>query len=148
MFPKAIHIKSENEIRYGRTQVGFYQTKAQIEKLLDKHGCDKAITCRDGTFHILGFEYEGKSYMITIPNVYVKERLVDRIGIRIVYRYLEIILELAKERAIDFEGALLCTKMVHTPDGDMPLGEALKHIPEAQLYLPKGSNLGEVENGI
>lgn len=137
MFPKAIHLKSEKEIRYGLTSVGFYQTKAQIEKLLDKHGCTKVMTGREGTFNIIGFEYEGKSYMLTIPNVYVKNELVERIGIRIVFRYLETLLELAKDRVIDLDCALLSSKMVHTPHGTMTLGLALAKMPEADLILPE-----------
>jgi hypothetical protein len=117
--------------------VGFYQTKAELEKLLDKHGCTKVISGRDGTFNMLGFEYQGKSYMLAIPNVYVKGVLVERLGIRIVYRYLEVLLELAKERVIDLDFALLSAKMVQTAIGTMTVGKALEKIPQADLMLPE-----------
>jgi hypothetical protein len=137
MFPKIIHIDNVKDIRYGTTEIGFYQTKAQLDKLLDKHGCTKVISGRDGTFNMIGFEYQEKSYMLAIPNVYVKGVLVERLGIRIVFRYLEVLLELAKERVIDLDFALLSAKMVQTSIGTMTVGKALEKMPQADLMLPE-----------
>ena len=137
MFSKEIiHVEYASHIRYGTTKLSFQQTMSQIMALLNKHGCNKIATAQDGEIRAIQFIYQEKLYEVTFPRVYVKKVYNDRIGIRIVKYYLEIILDLAKDRAIDFEGAMLGSKMVQIGDRSMTVKDAVDHLDPAELFLP------------
>ena len=43
MFKKIIEIENTRAIRYGQTEIGYYQTQTAIMKLLKKHGCNEIL---------------------------------------------------------------------------------------------------------
>jgi hypothetical protein len=102
-------------------------------KLLENHGCKQILTTQNGNEHQIGFVYEGKPYLIQIPQVFVNREYDDKIRIRIVLYYLETLLELSKVRAINFNFAMLGTQMVDVDGIRMPLAEVM----EKQLPIPK-----------
>lgn len=131
MFNKAIYVKNVKEIRYGTTQVPFSRTEGEIKELLKKHGCQQMVTAMDGNYVRIGFVYQGKPYMIDVPCVYVgpKKELNERIGIRLVLYYLEILLDWSKVRAIDFDKFLLGARMVEIEGKVHTLQEVVDKLP-------------------
>jgi len=120
MFNKVIKVAKEGEVRYGTTKIPFDKTYAEILTLLRRHGCEQ-IFCqqtKDG-FHQIGFTLNMKPYLIDVPKVYVRNVYQDRIGIRIVYYLIEIILTLTKEGLINPDTLLLGCRLVHDQDGNM-----------------------------
>lgn len=145
MFHKVIHLKRVNEIRYGTTNISYEQTFGQIMALLRKHGCTKIATMEDeqtGEAQI-AFELSESAYVVTIPKVYVNKILNRKIGIRIVFRFFETLLEMVKQRAIDIDFLMLGSRLVDTPRGRMTLKEAADSLPAASIFkdmvaLPEG----------
>ena len=128
-----IHIKSKSDLRYGWTDKPFEQTFGEIMALLQKHNCDRVATMRDGEKHIIGFEYQEIPYIVNIPRVFVKGKYNEKIGVRLVKYYLEIILDWAKLRVIDFEFIMLGTRMVKIDEQAMTLKEAVDNLPPITL---------------
>jgi len=129
MFHKIIQIKRIEDIRYGHTNKSFSQSLGEIMALLEKHGCQQIATVKDGTSRMIGFVYQEKPYRIDIPQVYVKGVLNENIGIRVVKYYLEIILELSKQRVMDFDLVMLGTRMVDVNGKISTLRDAIGTLP-------------------
>ena len=107
MFNKEIKLKTIKDIRYGSTRVEPEDTLTEITKLLRKHGCSKVGTIYEGDDIRIGFELDGLPFLFDVPRVFVQDVYHPRIGIRIVFRYLETILELTKSRAVPVHILLL-----------------------------------------
>ena len=133
MFNKIIHINRIEDIRYGTTKIRFQKSQAEIMALLKKHGCEETAVITKGNECKIGFIYEGKPYMLDIPQVYVKKVYVDWIGIRIVKYYLEILLELSKQRVVNFDDAMLGTRMVEMNGKKFTLREVVDTMPMPRL---------------
>lgn len=133
MFFDRILVKRKEDIRYGLTEISFQRTQAQIMKLLKDHGCDRTGFLSNGDEHVLVFELDEKPYEIHIPRVFIRDQYNDRLGIRIVFRYLETLLELVKHRIIDFEFLMMGTKIVEHDGVRRLLGEVVKEIPTPEL---------------
>jgi hypothetical protein len=143
MLVKVIRVKKPNDIRFGTTQIPYDKTFGQVMALLRKHGCTKIAMAsdisEDEEINKIAFELNEKSYMIDVPRVFVKKgkygnyEYNDMIGIRLVYWFLQTMLELVKQRVIDMDQAMLSARMVRTPYGSMTLGEAVESIPPAEL---------------
>lgn len=125
MFNKTIELKRKESIRYGGTKVNHQRTLTQILDLLNKHGCQKVGTIQEGNDLRIGFQIDDIPFIIDVPKVYVGERYEPNIGIRIVFRYLETVLELVKERIIPLHNILLPAIQVRDPeDGKLkPMGD-------------------------
>lgn len=138
MFNKTIKVDRANDIRFGTTEKSFDSTYGQIITLLRNNKCEQ-IFCQqdDEGFHQIGFTLKMKPYLINIPKVYVRSVYNDRIGIRVVYYLIEIILSLAKEGLIDPDTLLLGTRLVHDKDGKMKTvtQEILPQLEQQQLLL-------------
>jgi len=133
MFHEIINIKNVNHIRYGGTKKSLNQTKADIEKLLKKHGVEKIGTMSDGNNHQIAFEYQGKPYVFNVPQVFVKGVYNERVGIRQVYRFLEIVLEWDKQRVIDFDFLMLAGRMLQIDGKTITLLEAVNKMPQGRI---------------
>ena len=130
MFIKIIKVNSQSEIRFGQTTISYARTYSQIIELLRKQRCEQIfLTANKEGFDQIGFTVELKPYLITIPKVYVKNIYNDKIGIRLVFRFLETLVELIKIRALTFDAAMLGSRMVHDENGE------LKNVSE--YLLPK-----------
>jgi hypothetical protein len=136
VFRDRINIENIKDIRYGHTTIAYQRTFGQVLGLLDKHGCTKTMTYKEGDINKIGFELDNKPYIINIPRVYVKGVYDDKLGIRLVFRTLEALLELTKQRVVDFEFLMLGSRIVHTPEGNKTLKEAVEQISAKQLFEP------------
>ncbi len=134
MFTDKIEIKKPNEIRYGTTLIAYEKTFGEILALLSKHGCDQIATMKDGDIQKIGFVYQDNPYMIRIPRVFVAGEYNEKIGIRLVKYYLEIILDWSKQRIINFEDLMLGTRMVNIAGKSTTLKEAVDEMPPTQLF--------------
>lgn len=146
MFNKEIRIKRKKDVRYGLTDKPPEETLSDIMKLLRKHGCEKV-----GTIYIkddirVGFELDNLPFLIDIPRVYVNNKYDPKIGIRIVFRYLETVIELTKKcQAVPVHNLLLPMAQVIDPDDGVrkPFGDVwIKNIAEGK-YKPEKLLLGE-----
>ena len=134
MFVDIIHIKRKEDIRYGSTKIPFGQTFTEIMVLLRKHGCNKIATIEDDGKNKIIFEYQEYPYLITVPSVYVKSIYNDKIRIRIVKYYLETILELTKQRVMDFDFVMLGSRILQIEGQSITLKEAVDKLPPAKLF--------------
>lgn len=134
MFNETIHIEKVSDIRYGTTKIPAAKTQAQIESPLEKNGCQKTMFVRNGDMRQIAFEFEGNPYVITVPRVFVKGAFNDRIGIRLVLYYLEIVLAFAKERVINFEFTMLSSRLVPAMGTQMSVADAIAALPEGRLF--------------
>lgn len=131
MFEKEIKVDRLADIRYGHTSIGFNTTYGQIMGLLRKHGCKQIMTMEEELegqrYHKIAFTMEDKPYLFIIPRVYIakgskynrKYVYDEKIGIRIVFRFLETLTELIKLRILDPEIVMIGNRMVHDKDGNM-----------------------------
>lgn len=143
MLVKVIRVKKPNDVRFGTTQIPYEKTFGQVMALLRKHGCSKIAMASDISeeeeINKIAFELDKKSYVIEVPRVYVKKgkygnyEYNDKIGIRLIYWFLQTMLEMVKQRVIDLDQLMLSARMVRTPYGSMTLGEAVETIPSAEL---------------
>ena len=135
MFAKIIKVKNRSDIIYGRTEISYNRTYTEIMDLLKKHGCDRIAFMEDAGQQIIVFEYEGHTYRLGIPRVYINNVYNDRIGIRLIRHYLKPLLELVKIRVIDFGDALLGSRLLSLPEGgSITYGEALEQVEPAQFF--------------
>jgi len=134
MFADTIQIKKESDIRYGTTKINFHKTYGEIMALLGKHGCDQIATMKDGDIQRIAFVYQDNPYMISIPRVFVSGIYNDKIGIRLVKYYIEIILEWSKQRIINFEYLMLGARMVNIDGQNQTLKEAVDNLPPVKLF--------------
>lgn len=143
MLAKVIRVKKPNDIRYGTTQIPYEKSFGEVMGLLKKHGCTKIAMAtdigEDGEINRIAFELDKKSYMIDVPRVFVKKgkygnyEYNDRIGIRLIYYFLQTMLEMVKQRIVDLDQFMLSARIVQTPHGSMTLGEAVETIPPGEL---------------
>lgn len=147
MFNKIIKVQNKNDVRYGTTTIKFEKTYSQIMGLLRKHECEQIFCTKDNEgFDQIGFTIELKPYLIVVPKVYVKDWYDDRIGIRIVYYLIDIILNLTKERIIDPDTLLLGSRLVHDESGQMrTVTEYILPKIEKEYLLPTGIKREESE---
>lgn len=136
MFKEEIHIKKKNDIRYGTTKIKPSKTQAEIMELLDEHDCSKIGVWQEGKKKVIGFEYQDKTYTITVPRVYVRGTYKKNIGIRLVKYYLEIMLDWAKERVIDFDFMMLPNRVVNYKGQQYRFGDLTDKLPDGQLMSP------------
>lgn len=134
MFNEIIKIEKKEQIRYGTTIISFDKTFGQIIKLLRRHRCSKILLIEE-TPQRIAFELDSKPYIVTIPRVYINNIYNDKIGIRIVFRYLETLLELAKQRVIDFDTFMLGSRIIETPQGTLTLKDAVNKLPMPKIFL-------------
>ncbi|MCK4545127.1 hypothetical protein KAU43_06275 [candidate division WOR-3 bacterium] len=134
MFTDKIEIKKPNDIRYGTTKIPYEQTFGEILALLSKHGCDQIATMKDGDIQKIAFVYQENPHIIKIPMVFVDNIYNEKIGIRLVKYYLEIILDWSKQKIIKFEDLMLGTRMVNIAGKSTTLKEAVDEIPPTQLF--------------
>lgn len=125
MFNKEIRLKRKDDVRYGLTKKNPEETLTNIMTLLRKHGCEKVGTMYEGDELRIGFQLEGVPFLIDVPKVHIRNVYDPKIGIRIVFRYLETVLELVrKSRAIPLHNLLLSCAQVRDDDGRLkPFGE-------------------------
>jgi hypothetical protein len=145
MFNKEIKVKRKEDIRYGKTEKAPEDTLSDIMKLLRKHGCEKVGSMYLGDEVRIGFTLDNLPFLIDIPKVYVNNRYQPKIGIRIVFRYLETILELTKSRAVSVHSLFLPMAQVRDPEDDTlkPFADVwIKNISEGK-YKPEKLLLGE-----
>jgi len=136
MFNEEIKIERKSQIRYGQTEKTFDETMIKIKELLRKHNCTKIMTLEEGNKHAIAFELNEKPYVINIPKIYVRGNYNDKIGIRIIFRYLETLLELAKDKIVDFETLMLGSRLIQTPDGNkITLKDLVSKLPVPKLLL-------------
>ncbi len=143
MLVKVIRVKRPNDIRYGTTTIAYERTFGEVMGLLKKHHCTKIAMAteiaEDGEINKIAFELDEKSYMMDVPRVFVKEgkygnyEYNDKIGIRLVYYFLQTMLEMVKQRIVDPDQFMLAARIVQTPHGSMTLGQAVETIPLGQL---------------
>jgi len=112
MFKEVIRINNKSLIRMGQTKIPFHQTFGEILVLLSKHECDQVLTSRNGDKHQIAFVYQSVPYLMTIPRVFVQNKYNDMIGIRMVYYYLRIMLDWAKERVVDLPQIMLASRLI------------------------------------
>lgn len=135
MFNKDIRLKTGEKVRWGGTEKSPEDTLTDITKLLLKHKCQKVGTMLSGEDIKIGFELDGLPFLVDVPKVYYNDRYQPKMGIRIVFRYLEIILDLTKSRAVSVHTLLLPMAQVRDPeDGQIKaLGEVwIKNIAEGK----------------
>ena len=136
MFNETIFIKKKSEIRYGNTTIPYEKTFGEILALLSKHGCDQIATSKDHEKQRIAFVYQDNPYVITVPQVYIKDTFEPKIGIRLVKYYLEILLDWTKMRIIDFEFLMLGSRMMDIDGNNFTLKEAVDQLPKAELFKP------------
>ena len=134
MFADKIEINKPNQIRYGTTQIAYEKTFGEILALLSKHAYDHIATMKDGDIQKIAFVYQNNSHMIRIPRVFVDGQYNEKIGIRLVKYYLEIILDWSKQRIINFEDLMLGTRMVNIAGKTTTLKEAIDEMPPTKLF--------------
>ena len=135
MFNKEIRVRRKEDIRYGQTKKQPEETLTDIMILLRKHGCNKVGHIYEGDDIRIGFELDHLPFLIDVPRVFIRNIYYPQIGIRIVYRYLETILELTKSRAVSVHNLLLPMAQVIDPDDgkSKSLGEMwIKKISEGK----------------
>jgi hypothetical protein len=145
MFNKEIRVKRRKDIRYGLTEKKPEETLTDIMALLRKHGCEKVGTIYVGDDIRIGFELDKLPFLIDVPRVFINNRYDEKIGIRIVFRYLETLLELAKNRAVSVHNLFLPFAQVTDPeDGERkPFGDVwIKRIASGE-YHPEKLLLGD-----
>jgi len=81
----------------------------------------------------IGFIFEGKPYKIKIPKVYVRGNYKEKIGIRVVYHFLKMVLSWTQESVVDMEKALMSSRMVELQGRSVSLGEASKALENGGL---------------
>lgn len=118
MFNKVIELKSEREISMGTTKVGYQRTIASIMDLLEKHGCQKMGTIKEGNDLRIGFQIDDIPFVIDVPKVYVRDDYKPQIGVRIVFWYLKSMLELVKKRVVPIHNLLLPFIQVRDPEDE------------------------------
>ena len=133
MFVKELHRKSKSDIRYGTTKVSYQKTFVDIMKLLDKHDCSQVMTYKEGDNLSIAFTYLNKTYLIPITKVYVNGKYEDKIGIRVIFRQLETMLELANEGFADMETLMLGCQLVRVDGENKRLAEVIKTEPAKLL---------------
>jgi len=134
MFNDIIHVKNKSEIRYGHTEIPTSRTMAELMKLLKEYECDEILTrtSKKGNDQ-LAFVYQEVPFLITIPKVYIKNVLNERIGVRLVLYYLEIIMAWAKARIIDIDSLLMGQRMVQIEGKNMTMKEVVDTLPPGKL---------------
>lgn len=116
MFNKEIRVRRKEDVRYGQTEKAPEETLSDIFKLLNKHNCEKVGTMYVGDDVRIGFQLDNIPYVIDVPRVYIRDVYDPKIGIRIVFRYLETVLELGKNRAVPLHNLLLSATQVRDPE--------------------------------
>jgi hypothetical protein len=136
VFKETIHIekRGKDHLRYSTTTVPYDKTFGEIMALLAKHECQEVATRKKGNSQLIGFVYQDKPYIVTVPQVFVGDEYDDRIGIRLVKYHLEIVLDWAKQRVIDFDYLMLGSRIVHVAGEDIPLKEAVETLPPADMF--------------
>ncbi len=136
MFMERIFVRNIGDIRYGYTEIPASRTMAEIMNLLKEYECEEILTraSRTGNDQI-AFIFQGTPFLITIPKVYVGKNKVynERIGIRMVLYYLEVILAWAKIRAIDINNLLMGQRIVQIGDKTMTMSEVVNTLPPVEL---------------
>lgn len=116
MFNKDIRLKTGEKIRWGSTEKTPDETLLDITKLLRKHKCDKVGTMYVKEDIVIAFELDGMPFRIDVPKVYYNDNYKEKMGIRVVFRYLEVILDLTKNRAVPVQNLLLPMAQVRDPE--------------------------------
>lgn len=152
MFPHEIHLERESQIPFGTTKLDFFQTQADIQRMLAHFGAQRILINKDGDKHEIMFELHGKAYMLRVPRVYVKkgkgrarkEEYMPHIGIRVIYHYLKAVLPYIEGKMVLGEQALLAARLVINKDGEMvPLSAHVDEVIERGGYygsLPQFSS--------
>lgn len=140
-----IKVEKQNDLAYGTTQISNEDTLSDIRKLLRKHKCDEILIGEKGGDQFIAFKYQGNPYVFRVPKVSVKRgrgyqrkyEYDDRLGVRIVYRFLQTLLDLTKVRIVDMQTLLLGARMVDVNGKSVPLSDVVDRIPAKEL-LPDG----------
>lgn len=133
MFKDEVRVKSKNELRYGTTRKPAHETLNEIMELLDDYDCDRVLTDREGDQLRIGFIFQGTPYKIAVPRVYVDGEYNDKIGIRVVYHYLKMLLSWTKEDIVDLDKALMSSRMVEMGGESVALGEAADELGDGEF---------------
>ncbi len=141
MFEDEVHVKKKNDFRYGTTKKPAYETMNEIMDLLDEYGCERVMTDRKGESMRIGFIFEGRPYKIQIPKVYVNGKYNEKIGIRVVYHFLKIVLSWSKQGIVSMERALMSGRMVQIGNRTLSLGEAAEELDDGDLSSTLGKHL-------
>ncbi len=127
MLVKTIYVDSPSKIRYGTTKKPPETTMGEVIALLKKHGCSKVAMAsdlgEDGETNRIAFELDKVPYMLDVPRVYIRKgrgytkqyEYNDMIGIRLVYYFLQTMLEMVKNRIVDIKFLMLPSMVVNTP---------------------------------
>ena len=151
MFPSTITVRGKDHIKCGTTSVPHDRTFGQVMALFKKMGCSKVMFMGEGDQEKFAFELDGIPYLITVPRVFFKnprrgaDIYQERIGIRIVFWFLDSFLPLIRERVIDPSHLLAAARVVMTPDGPMSLGDALETLPPADIFPALGPAIHPIE---
>lgn len=133
MFEEEVHVNKKNELRYGTTKKPAHETMNEIMQLLREYDCERIVTDYEGDTMRLGFIYEDKPYKITIPKVYIRGEYEEKIGVRVVYHFLKIVLSWSKQGIVSLNKALMSGRMVKLRGKNLSLGEASEGLENGQL---------------
>lgn len=133
MFEDEVYVDKKNELRYGTTKKPAHETMNEIMQLLTEYDCERIVTDYEGDTMRLGFIYEGKPYKITIPKVYIRGEYEEKIGVRVVYHFLKMVLSWTKQGIVSLNKALMSGRMVKLQGKTVSLGEASEALEDGKL---------------
>lgn len=144
MFRREVHVSDKGDLSYGYTDKEPHDTMNEIMQLLDDNGCSRILTEKQGDNMRIGFVFEGKSYAITVPRVYVNGNYKAKIGVRVVYHFLRILLTWTKQGVVDLDKALLGGRMIKLQGETVTMDEAVEKMPQGELTSTMESELEEL----
>lgn len=133
MFEEEVHVKKKGDLRFGYTKKKAHETMNDIQDLLDEYDCSEVVTQKKGDKMKIGFIYQGKPYKLNIPRVYINGRYNEKVGPRVVYHFLEIVLSWTDSGIISMDKALMASRMVRIKGKDVSLGEASDKLPDGSM---------------
>lgn len=133
MFKDEIHVDKKNDLRYGTTKKPVHETMNEVMQLLREYDCERIVTDQQDDNLRIGFIYQGKPYKITVPKVYVKGEYEEKIGVRVVYQYLKIILSWTDEGVMSLNKALMSNRMVKLKGKTVALGEVADQVDNGEF---------------
>jgi len=145
VFKEEIYVDRKRDIRWGTTDVPVNKTMNEIMDALDENDCDEVVTRKKGKKRQIGFVFENKKYLITIPRVYVNGRFKEEIGPRIVKYYLETVLGWNKERPLNIEDSMLPFRLIEIEGKEVPLRQLVEEIPDSETASILGSKITDAE---
>lgn len=146
MFKEEIKIEKENDVRYGTTEVPAHKTLNELMELLKKYDCDRIVTDYQGDNMRLCFIYRGDPYVIPIPKVYVRGEYNEKIGVRVVYHYLRILLSWTEAGIMSLDKALMSYRTVMLDGRTVSMSEIMNKMDNGSL-LPEDTDRYALDEG-